>query len=55
MPNSDSIDDIQCDLAAWERELERLENAEEPDEEAITECQKHIRTLQDTINELEEI
>lgn len=51
MPNSDSIDDIRCDLTAWERELKRLENSEEPDEDAIAECQTHIRKLQDALNE----
>lgn len=52
MPNSDSIDDIRCDLTAWKRELEKLQNDDEPDEDAIEKCQKHIRTLQDALNEL---
>lgn len=51
MPNSDSIDDIRCDLTAWERELEKLQNDDEPDEAAIAECQTHIRKLQDALNE----
>lgn len=51
MSNSDSIDDIRCDLTAWERELEKLQNDNEPDEDAIAECQKYIRKLQDALNE----
>lgn len=52
MPNSDSIDDIRCDLTTWKRELEKLQNDDEPDEDAIEKCQKHIRTLQDALNKL---
>lgn len=52
MPNSDSIEDIQCDLTDWEQELARLQAEEEPDTEAISECKSRIRTLQQALLDL---
>lgn len=52
MPNSDSIEDIQCDLTDWEQELTRLQAEEEPDTEAISECKSRIQTLQQALLDL---
>lgn len=55
---SDDIDDICCDIAGWEREIDRIKKSdmdEDEKEEQVEECNGHIRQLKAAIENMEEV